>query len=141
MSKIQAIIDAHEALKAAIIQASSEHLPDYFSEVFDADPRIHAVVWGQWAPYFNDGSPCVFGLNYEVPIRAKGFTDSPYGDPTWGSCGFTSDELDAEPLLGAHQKAIDLLEALPLDFLKSISADGVIVVTRDSVSISDCDHD
>jgi hypothetical protein len=33
-----------------------------FAAFFDRCPEVYAVVWAQYAPYFNDGDPCVFGV-------------------------------------------------------------------------------
>ena len=34
----------------------------YLKELFTTLPKIQAVRWTQYTPYFNDGDECVFGL-------------------------------------------------------------------------------
>ena len=40
-------------------------------EVFSAMPEIYAFGWTQYAPYFNDGDPCIFGVNDPVAWFSK----------------------------------------------------------------------
>lgn len=38
-------------------------LREAFSEFFDANPTIDSIYWTQYAPYFNDGDECFFGVH------------------------------------------------------------------------------
>lgn len=52
-----------------------------FKSLFDQFPYLLAVRWTQYTPYFNDGEPCVFGVNsvyYKLEGRPEDAGD--YGD-------------------------------------------------------------
>ncbi len=34
-----------------------------FLEFFNQCPRVESIVWVQYAPYFNDGNPCIFSVD------------------------------------------------------------------------------
>jgi hypothetical protein len=34
-----------------------------FEKFWELNPGINAVIWAQYAPYFNDGEPCKFSVN------------------------------------------------------------------------------
>lgn len=134
---LQEIIDAHAEYVRLARSATLEFLPAYFAPVFDADPRVKAIVWGQWAPYFNDGEPCRFDVHNEIMVR--GLTqDSP--NPYQGE--------EEDPFLShysnyreVNKAAAGLLAAIPLGILERFCEDGVIQVTRDGVQVFDCSHD
>jgi hypothetical protein len=58
-----------------------KELQGEFNEIiklfFEECPKVQAVVWSQYTPYFNDGDECVFSLN----------------DPYFVVDGFDSDDL------------------------------------------------
>lgn len=134
---LQEIIDAHAEYVRLARSATLEFLPAYFAPVFDADPRVKAIVWGQWAPYFNDGEPCRFDVHNGIMVR--GLTqDSP--NPYQGE--------EEDPFLSHYSNyrevnnaAAGLLAAIPLGILERFCEDGVIQVTRDGVQVFDYSHD
>ena len=44
-------------------QKAQEKLKQVFSEFWEENPAINVIVWTQYAPYFNDGDACEFGVN------------------------------------------------------------------------------
>ncbi len=161
MSDIQKIIDAEEALQAQIDAVAAETLVDYFAPIFEADARIEAIVWGQWAPYFNDGNPCEFGVYGEDPVRGSvaetpacdldTWNEQDPGDPLYEPVEKSYDRRDGtrvdyivyRPVAVADlaKRAGEMLHALPRSFLFKVSEDGVIQVTREKVTIHEADHD
>ena len=125
-----------EALEGLSVDQAAHDLRSYFAPVFDADPSVQAIVWGQWAPYFNDGEPCRFGLSHEgrlCRVTVEGCPDpwSPEGegDDYW-DCSHPQDEAAGK-----------LLAALPLDYLARICPDGVLQACRDGrLVIGDYGH-
>ena len=137
---LQEIIDAHAEYARLARSATLDFLPAYFAPVFDADPRVKAIVWGQWAPYFNDGEPCRFGVHNEIMVR--GLTRDPprpyegeEEDPLVGDSSHYSDYWEV------NKAAAGLLAAIPLGILERFCEDGVIQVTRDGVQVFDYSHD
>ncbi len=53
-----------------------------FKEFFDVNPGITAVIWTQYTPYFNDGEPCVFGL--QDPTFTNASEDEMKNVNPWG---------------------------------------------------------
>lgn len=134
MATLSDIIKTSTLLNEQIRSVSGDALLDYFVPIFDADKRIHAIVWEQYAPYFNDGSPCVFGVCVECALRAKGHEGNTYADRS-AETGLPAD-LDK-----VDRQAVSMIHALPLDFLKRITEDGAIIVTRSAVEIEEVEHD
>lgn len=50
------------------------------TEFFDACPDVKSIVWVQYTPYFNDGSPCVFGIGDVTFSNADPENVSPWGE-------------------------------------------------------------
>lgn len=64
---------------AKIEEMRKEHMKSLqadFNEIiklfFDECPKVQAVVWSQYTPYFNDGDECVFSVN-EPSFVTKNF--------------------------------------------------------------------
>lgn len=49
--------------KAQLKAGIKAELTERVKAVFESDPHIARVAWTQYAPYFNDGDPCNFGVN------------------------------------------------------------------------------
>lgn len=122
-----------EALEGLAVDQAAQDLCAYFAPVFDADPSVQAIVWGQWAPYFNDGEPCIFGLSHDERICRVTVEECPNPwtpDGDYWACSHPQDEAAGK-----------LLADLPLDYLARICPDGVLQVCRDGrLVIGDYGH-
>lgn len=49
---------------------SKNQMTEIYKSVFESFPNIAAIVWTQYAPYFNDGEPCEFSV-HDVNIVEK----------------------------------------------------------------------
>jgi hypothetical protein len=63
MNKLNEIADKLEEAKAFMKAKGKEALEEAFTEFFAKHPEATAVVWTQYAHYFNDGDPCEFSVN------------------------------------------------------------------------------
>lgn len=67
MSTLQNEFDKLIADQADLRKAFQEKAQGLFKnitkEFFEKNPGVNALVWTQYTPYFNDGSPCEFGVN------------------------------------------------------------------------------
>jgi len=97
-------------------------------KVFDENPKLLAVCWNQWAPYFNDGDPCIFGVHemYATFGQAgEGETerlalDATTVDGLRESCGRwegwedsgSDEQCDAADLISARINDEDLLQSV-----------------------------
>lgn len=128
------IIEAEHTLQDTIQRTTEGALVDYFRPFFEAHPEVGAVEWGQWAPYFNDGNPCVFGITGSSFARPKAIGRAYYdgdGDEVEGA------DFDHEVQVEAER----LVYALPLSFLERLWT-GVVAVRRDGTVVKvQSEHD
>lgn len=52
-----------EALRKAHMKELQGDFNQIIKLFFDECPKVQAVVWSQYTPYFNDGDECVFSVN------------------------------------------------------------------------------
>ena len=45
---------------------------EYFIEFWEKNPAVKAVIWTQYAPYFNDSDPCTFKVHTANFTNAEG---------------------------------------------------------------------
>ena len=68
----------------ALKKAHMKELQSSFNEIiklfFEECPKVQAVVWSQYTPYFNDGDECVFRIN-EPHFIVDGFDVDDLKDP------------------------------------------------------------
>lgn len=68
----------------ALKKAHMKELQSSFNEIiklfFEECPKVQAVVWSQYTPYFNDGDECVFSIN-DPHFIVDGFDVDDLKDP------------------------------------------------------------
>lgn len=69
-----------EALRAAHMKELQGDFNQIIKLFFDECPKVQAVVWSQYTPYFNDGDECVFSVN-EPCFITKNFDASDLENP------------------------------------------------------------
>jgi hypothetical protein len=122
-------------------------------EFFDKNPKVTAIVWTQYTPYFNDGDTCTFGVN------EASFTNAP--DPEnvrWGE--YNGDEETAEDgseifvydCYGQAPEGVDkalcdkfsrLIQSSEMDsVMQAMFDDHVqVIATREGFDVEEYDHD
>lgn len=147
---MQEMIEQFNSIKAKMKADGEQLVGAYIKELMAEHPKIAAVKWTQYTPYFNDGDPCVFGVN-EADFRFVG------AEPKDGEDNDSSEEDDDEagwfsswsPPYGfkgtaeAFQKAIG---KVPDEMMLAAFGDHVrVTVTRDgdgvSVEVDEYEHD
>jgi len=63
MKGIQTAIKHIKTAKAQFHENAKTLISGAISEFMKEHPEVEALRWTQYAPYFNDGDPCVFGVN------------------------------------------------------------------------------
>ena len=53
----------HKKFKEEFTEKAKNAMRSAFSVFFTENPTVTKIVWTQYTPYFNDGDPCVFGVN------------------------------------------------------------------------------
>lgn len=157
---------AKSAYEALVKELGSEIMADVFAPFWEANPEVAAIRWSQYTPYFNDGDPCVFGVNEIDAIRfVAGATlpsdaevyygeddDDDYDGVTAGTAwyeaygiGRTWDndkrEYTYEPI-GRSLEDLDRKLQNMADILQETFGDHVrITATRDAFDVQECNHD
>ncbi len=96
-------------------------------EIFAAYPGVKSFCWTQYAPYFNDGDPCVFS------IHSEGFVNGwdRYGDSD-DIEDDTDDKVDPDEEWDAKYNAVN---AGLYRFIESIDDDVLIDMFGDDVKV------
>lgn len=113
--KITSKIAEKNAELEALKKKHMEELQGDFNEIiklfFDECPRVQAVLWTQYTPYFNDGEECIFSVN------------EPY---------FVVEGFDREDLLDPYEYEDDDYKKLPVPTTSSWKED----IIRDKAAIA-----
>jgi hypothetical protein len=125
--------------KAAQEQAKAILAPG-LQQFMTEHPDVKAIGWTQYTPYFNDGEPCVFGVN-DLHASAVDERDDEVGGDGWeylygkSEKGFTRQSWDD---LLALQKALNGAEPE----LQAAFGDHVrVIVTREGIDVEEYSHD
>lgn len=139
MGRFDAIKDLKAKYKKEAKAKGAKLVKEELTELFNSFPKLQAIRWRQYTPYFNDGEECIFHFR-EIEAKADGLTK-------WvDSNGFTEsiDEYDAtlELAINKINKEFEGIE----DVLKEAFGDHQeVTVSRDGDSIKveseDYDHD
>jgi hypothetical protein len=77
--QLQTLIDEYNRKKEELLKAVSTEGASCFNYIFDEffslNPEVEKISWTQYTPYFNDGSPCVFGVG-ELVVTLFGDTQA-----------------------------------------------------------------
>lgn len=139
-----------------------------FAAFFDRCPEVRAVVWTQYAPYFNDGDPCVFNVHEpeivpyadkvepaiaeEVASSRSEYSDNDEGDDIAYCHGEGSmlpwspdrDEHDSQKRVRAAYKellALAFTDACESIMQSTFGDDCKVVATRDGFAVGEYSHD
>lgn len=91
-----------EEIQKEMRERGKELVTAEIAQFFRDRPKVQAVYWDQYAPYFNDGDPCIFhvheffvthGEDAEMSSRWDGWDDS-------GEEEQRDDASDLEDLIG-----------------------------------------
>lgn len=61
-SASQEFFDYYFLVVEELKQKGQEHLNKVFNVFWNDNPEVKVIIWEQYAPYYNDGEPCVFGV-------------------------------------------------------------------------------
>lgn len=162
---IENLIEDFEKVKKEYQTKLQKAFKQAFKIFWDQNPKIRAVVWQQYTPYFNDGEPCEFGRHDLWAMTKEGYKkwkeDSGYAEeycaytvdwehrkstnykkdeykyiPNEGETGITDEECTQVA------KHIELISKLPNEIFLDMFGDHVeIVASRTGFSVEDYEHD
>jgi hypothetical protein len=69
-----------ESLKKKYMQELQGEFNEIIKLFFEECPKVQALVWTQYTPYFNDGDECIFSVN-EPYFVVEGFDPENLEDP------------------------------------------------------------
>ena len=157
MNPFQEIIDAKRAYELAIKAFGKEKFENMFKDFFEKHQHVRAVQWEQYAPYFNDGDPCIFSVHEGKLAMTQEFTNAhwdlfgdgdkdadQYDEETEFMDTVWDDENQDKEGLDIFNKAkYDLETILEIsDVLKDVfGEDSLVTVTREGIEIDSCSHD
>jgi hypothetical protein len=131
------------------------------STLFEQNPKLNAIVWTQYTPYFMDGDPCVFSVGEVSFTNATGddLNDISYGqydgenedvvclstytslDSTWidEKTKVYAEEIDFNLCvqLGKLMESNEMEEVMLATFGDHVK----VIATRDGFDIQEYDHD
>lgn len=123
---------------------------DIIKIIFIRYPKVKSFGWSQYTPYYNDGNEIYFSVNTDyISINGELVDESITSYGTWnrekkvyeGRVEVPNLNYDAE-LAKAADEIRDFLKHFDDDFfLEQFGDHAEVVVTKDGVSINDCDHD
>jgi hypothetical protein len=77
MSKLEAMRERFAAARADLKANSQEAVKEWLEGWLSRNPKVLAVRWTQYTPWFNDGDPCVFGVN-EPEFKIEGVCEDEF---------------------------------------------------------------
>ncbi len=151
MSAVKLMMDDLKRQKEETAKYFGEKINDLFREFFEANPKIDAIRWEQYTPYFNDGAPCTFGVcepNFRfvdgVLSEEEAETLSEDGDGfIWSLWGLKDKDRKAE-LEKIFDGTTQLSQMLcgAEEFLEEVYGDHVrLTVTRAGIEVEEYSHD
>jgi hypothetical protein len=136
--KLQTLLDDITKAQERARSQGEDAIKEAFAKFFELAPNVYAVIWAQYAPYFNDGGACTFSVN-EPEFRTEADTeDLDYGNGD-------SEEINLTP--EAEKFWADNLSNLfsrraAEDVMKSVFGDdSLVVATREGFDIQEYSHD
>lgn len=117
-------------------------------------PEIEAIQWAQYAPYFNDGEPCEFGVNdvgfkFTSENSDVGSTDEDEGESDEDEDESSEDEDDGDfegswnldddhPAKKAVKSIEEVFSSIPEDLMKhAFGEDNQITISKKGIKVSD----
>lgn len=142
MATIEEYLAKKAELEAYVSDEGKNILRDFFLNFFKQNPEIPAVRWTQYTPYFNDGEPCVFGVQEPSYKLSLGLPDEDH-DEFKDSWQFRKQSPNLYKRLGKFEADFSSLESLfenvfgdSVKVTASLGKDGVV-----SFEVDEYEHD
>lgn len=157
--KIETVLKEVQNLKVEMQNKLRRSMKELFSEFWLNNEDVTSVLWTQYAPYFNDGDPCIFSVNDPVFTNV----DLKKNDPRNLIWGEDSDE-DEDPnafVFSSWRSDMEIKKRklnISSDDIKSLStflcsnlmtdlmedtfgSDSLVIATREGFEIQEYDHE
>lgn len=157
--KIESILKELQEIQTETQQRLQKSIKELFSEFWVNNPGIQTVSWTQYAPYFNDGDPCVFYVNdpaftnfrledSDAGVREVVWAD--YENKEKNQVSFSkwnfkdiiniykidanSDEIESLATFLCSSLMSDVME-------DTFGSDSLVIATRDGFEVEEYEHD
>lgn len=164
--EIETVISEFEKTKKAYQEKLQKTFKSAFKIFWEENPKIRAVVWQQYTPYFNDGESCEFGRHDMFPMTKEGYKawkdDSGYAEEyvpyeidydSWRAINYAKNkckyvvasgensDITAEECTKAANQ-IALIQTLPDEiFLEMFGDHCEVIAGRTGFTVEEYDHD
>lgn len=144
-------------LKDEIQTESSEIFDQFITEIFVDSPELQSFSWTQYTPYFNDGSNCIFSVNTDyLYINGVSYEEADWYEEfnitnpgIWNQKTKKYEGRTEEINLKFDKKLKDITDEISkflllFDddfFLNKFGDHSKITITKDGISVEDCDHE
>ena len=148
----------HEELTKKIREEASAILKPGLIKFLNDNPKITAISWTQFTPYFNDGEECVFSVNdiqFQFSDMEEEYTDGDEWSSLWGYEYAISPKYHNKP---GEKPSPDVLGSAVIKELaelnSNLTSDGMtdalraafgdhvrVIVTRKGIEVEDYEHD
>ena len=158
MSTIADLITKYNESRQALADQVAAEFSKMFVSFFDKYPDADRIMFTAYAPYFNDGEPCVY-RNYAdydcqlflVPDEDQDedeYEDFVYdtfreeGGLSRSYAGYTEDsDWPSKKMYEDFAALVDIITDIPDEILEQSFGDGLFTIDRDGVTVSEYDHD
>lgn len=126
---IDNFLEEYNEVQRTFQERAREKMKEIFKEFWQANPDVNVITWTQYAPYFNDGDPCVFSVNdltfsnatEEDDIKELNWGDYDGENEDVWSCGSWGAEVIAEKVTGINVESVkDLCKFMHSDIMKDV---------------------
>jgi hypothetical protein len=143
MKELKAKLKEIEKARKKFAEEAVGCLKEVLKGIMEEHPEVLKIRWRQYAPYFNDGERCEFGIHTLCAmLKGREEYDGDYGE------GFISaweldDEKPAEKRIGKVLQALeDAMEGMLPELEAAFGNDAEITVTPKKIEVEEyTDHD
>lgn len=83
--EVDKVLTDYEDMMKKVQETLKDKMRGIFKAFFEAHPEVKTIHWTQYAPYFNDGDECVFGV-HEPHFTRTEHTELEDREHAWGEC-------------------------------------------------------
>ncbi len=131
MNKFEMLAEAKKTLREVLGTVTKDDVVALLTPLFEQFPKVKAVRWRQYTPYFNDGDPCRFNV-HDNYLRFDD-TEEEAGDYEDGFESY-SEDADQTAAMNAFDKAL----SIDKDIMEKLFGDPVTVtIDRNGVEIDE----
>lgn len=123
-------------IKEESFATSKAELKRIIKGLFKKHPTLKLITWDQYTPYFNDGSPCVFGV-HDVNYTTYNKKNKKFSKKNLTKYDFEETTRTIDEDIQKLDKFLHDNE----DLAEFLFGEGTVTCAENIISVEDCDHD